>query len=239
MEGFEMTWNRSPVNNGAFLFALGTLALAHCSGSSSPSPTPASTATAVSTASAPATTPPPFTATASPVPTASPAVTTSPTIAPSSGATSVAATTTLESTVTFPTVAGIGLTLSFSATPNPSGGTVVVNGYNYAPPVSVPTNPPSSMPSPSGAATPTVVAAWVFSTTPSATVVAPAITVTGLPSPPPGTSYYSYFADVSQDASSGYSGPFTETNGTVIENASGSGTTLPAGDKLLLEIVTF
>jgi hypothetical protein len=136
-------------------------------------------------------------------------------------------------------VAGIGLTLTFSSTPNPAGGTVSVTGYNYPPPVSVPTNPPSSMPSPSGSATPTVVAAWVFSTTPSSTVVAPAITVTGLPSPPPGTSYYSYFADVTQDASSGYSGPFTETNGTIVENAGGSGTTLPAGDKLLLEIVTF
>ncbi len=124
----------------------------------------------------------------------------------------------LGNSVTFPTVGGIGAQLTFAASPIPFDQTADIAAYNYLP-ASIPTNAPSSMPSPTSGS-PAVVASWWFSI-PNSNVnlgnAGPSVVFTGVPCPAPFGQYYTFFADASLGIGEGYqaqsscSGPTTVT----------------------------
>jgi hypothetical protein len=107
----------------------------------------------------------------------------------------------------------------------------------------VPTNAPSSQPSPTGGATPVVVFAFAFTSATSVTINNnPTQVWSGVPALPAGKGYYSYFADITAAAPNGYSGPFVPSNGvvTITSTGGGSGTqTLTAGHTYITELVYF
>ena len=84
----------------------------------------------------------------------------------------------------------------------------------------MPTNPPTSVPSPG-----------------------PVLTFTGVPLQPSGKYYYQYFADVTGGSSGGYNGGngigLTPVSGTITIPAGGNSTALTAGHVYIVELVYF
>jgi hypothetical protein len=149
----------------------------------------------------------------------------------------------LNTSNTFPTVGGITYSLTFTGAPSPNGATFSTTGYNYnpSPPLAVPTNAPSSQPSPTGGATPVVVFAFTFTSATSVTINnGPTQAWSGVPALPAGKGYYSYFADITGAVPNGFQGPFVPSNGVVTISGGGSGTqTLVAGHTYITELVYF
>jgi hypothetical protein len=157
--------------------------------------------------------------------------------APSASATASA---TIGATLAFPAAGPYGATFNFSPPPSPAGVSANLTGADYAPAVAVPTNPPNNQPSPAAGSSATVVAAWTFKPASAVTVGSPLQTITGLPIPPFGKQYYTYFADLTSGASFGYGngGSFNGVTGTLTFPAPGNTTPLTT-DTYLYEIVAF
>lgn len=231
-----------------FVILSSALAAAGCGGGGS-TPSASSTATAAPTATSSASAGPTASPTATPVPTPTP--TPVPTVIPASGATagptaapsSVVQAISLNNVTGFPTVGGIGYTLSFAATPVPAGVIYAATAYNGAPPVAVPTNVPKAQPSPVSGS-PVVLYAATFANPSTAVTVrnGPTQTFLNVPAQPGGKAYYTYSADVTAGVSFGFSGPYYADATAVVTaapaTASGT-TTLPAGDLIVYELVYF
>ena len=164
---------------------------------------------------------------------------TTPSPAPSASASATG--TIAQGPAVFPSAGPYGLTFTFNAATSPTSGSAALTGYDYAPPTAIPSPAPNTSPAPAAGVTPIVVAAWTFTPAGTITIPNPASTITGLPIPPFGKQYYTFFGDITAGQSQGYGlgGTFNALTGTLAAAAPGGTTTAQAGHTYIFEVVAF